>query len=159
MGVAGRKPKDDRSQVRHRNPATHDWHEVENTPYSGDVPSLPTRMVRVKDEDGAWQTKRGTWPAATRRWWATISVMPHCRLWTPSDWQFALDSAEEHARWTEGTGAASEVRIREKLLGVTLDSRRDLRIRYVEPKTAPAAAGEGAGGVVKLDDYRDMYGG
>ncbi|MEU8264926.1 hypothetical protein AB0C02_30470 [Micromonospora sp. NPDC048999] len=155
MAVAGRKPKDDRSQVRHRNPATHDWAEVVNLPYDGDHPSLPTRMVRVEDKDGKAVSKRGGWPAATRRWWETVSTMPHCRLWEPSDWQFAVDSAEVHARWVEATGPASEVRIREKLLGVTLDARRDLRIRYVEPKTP--AAGDGAG-VVQLDAYRDLYG-
>lgn len=154
MAVAGRKPKVDRSQVRHRNAATHDWSEVPNTPYDGDVPSLPVRMVRVQDATGGWSTKRGTWPAATRRWWETVSRMPHCRLWMPSDWQFAVDSAEVHARWVEGLTPAAEVRIREKLLGVTLDARRDLRIRYVDPPTPAADPAE----VVQLDTYRDLYG-
>lgn len=138
MPVTGRKPKPE-GQRRNRMPATHEWIEVENTPYDGERPSLPRRS--------------GGWPAATRRWWEVVSRMPHCRLWSEADWQFAVDTAEVHARWARGEGSASEVRIREKLLGTTLDARRDLRIRYVDPKPAAAPAG-----VVKLDDYRELYG-
>ena len=80
--------------------------------------------------------------------------MPHCSLWSRADWQFALDTAEVHARFVAGAGA-TELRIREKLLGVTLDARRDLRIRYVQ-------AAEGVGdveapaNVLNLDDFRDL---
>jgi hypothetical protein len=45
-----------------------------------------------------------------------------------------LRAAEAHARFVEGwRGCASgaELRAREKLLGMTRDARRDLRIRYV----------------------------
>ena len=46
-------------------------------------------------------------------------------------------------RWTEvedspytggPIGLATELRNREKVLGTTIDSRRDLRIRYTEPR-------------------------
>ena len=43
---------------------------------------------------------------------------------------------------------ASELRNREKVLGTTIDSRRDLRIRYTEPASSPPA------GVTNLDQYR-----
>ena len=43
---------------------------------------------------------------------------------------------------------ASELRNREKVLGATIDSRRDLRIRYTEPASSPPA------GVTNLDQYR-----
>lgn len=151
MPIAGRKPKADRSQVRHRNPAAHDWTEVPNVPFEGG-PKLPTRY-RVDAESG--QTFAVAWPPRTEAWWETVSSMPHCVLWTASDWDFALDTAEVHARFVEG-GSATELRIREKLLGTTLDARRDLRIRYVEPK-ASAASGT-PGGVVQIDDYRSLYG-
>src|SRR6476469_5115659 len=34
-------------------------------------------------------------------------------------------------------GLASDLRNREKVLGTTIDSRRDLRIRYTEPASSP----------------------
>jgi hypothetical protein len=45
---------------------------------------------------------------------------------------------------------ATELRNREKVLGTTIDSRRDLRIRYTEPASSPPA------GVTNLDQYRDL---
>ncbi|HVM13619.1 MAG TPA: hypothetical protein VM287_04735 [Egibacteraceae bacterium] len=77
--------------------------------------------------------------------------MPHCRLWRDSDWQFALDTALIAAEFHMGdTRTATELRNREKVLGTTVDFRRDLRIRYVEPDEGPTAE------VTRLDDYRDL---
>jgi hypothetical protein len=42
------------------------------------------------------------------------------------------------------------LRNREKVLGTTIDSRRDLRIRYTEPASSPPA------GVTNRDQYRDL---
>jgi len=151
MPVAGRKPKADRSQVRHRNPSAHDWTEVPDVRFERG-PELPERC-RVDPETG--QTLSVAWPPRTEVWWATVSAMPHCVLWSAADWEFAFDTAEIHARFVEGEKAA-ELRIREKLLGTTLDARRDLRIRYVAPKAAATSAE--TGGVVRLDDYRELYG-
>ena len=147
MAVAGRKPKGDRSQTRHRVPPTHDWAEVEDTPYDGARPKLPTRYLT---DPQTGKPIRVSWPAATRRWWETVSTMPHCRLWTAADWEFALETAEVHARFMSGTNG-TELRIRQKLLGTTLDARRDLRIRYVAPRPVTPA-----GKVTRLDDYRDL---
>ena len=58
---------------------------------------------------------------------------------------------ETHARFVEGANG-TELRIREKQLGVTMDARRDLRIRYVEPRPEQTRAA----GVTNLDDYRDL---
>ena len=44
---------------------------------------------------------------------------------------------------------AAELRNREKVMGTTLDYRRDIRVRYVAPKAEPAK-------VVRLDDYQDL---
>lgn len=49
-----------------------------------------------------------------------------------------------------GTGLATECRNREKVMGTTVDYRRDLRIRYVEPKPVELAA------VTAIDEYRDL---
>jgi hypothetical protein len=47
-------------------------------------------------------------------------------------------------------GLATELRNREKVLGTTIDSRRDLRIRYTEPASSPPS------GVTNRDQYRDL---
>ena len=147
MPVAGRKPKAEEER-RNRMPATHDWTEVENVPYAGRVPPLPQRWG-IEPLEGVRVRLR--WPARTRSWWLVISRMPHCVLWTESDWQYALDVAETHARFVEGTNG-TELRIREKQLGVTMDARRDLRIRYVDPRPEQTRTA----GVTNLDDYRDL---
>lgn len=141
MAVRGTKPKPE-GQKRNRVQSPIDWAVVPNTPHTGG-PRLPRR------EQG--------WPAMTKRWWATVSSMPHCRLWADSDWAFALDTALVAAAFHGGDmRAAAELRNREKLLGTTLDARRDLRIRYVEPGSpAPEEpAEEEAPRVASLDDYR-----
>lgn len=149
MAVTGRKPKE-ASERRNRMPAVHDWTEVDDVPYTGRVPKLPIRQ-RLDREAGKWVNAE--WPAATKRWWAVVSRMPHCTLWTDADWEFALETAEVHARFVEGVNS-TELRIRQKLLGTTLNSRRDLRIRYVAPKPAQPAGGDAT--VANLDDYRDL---
>ena len=56
----------------------------------------------------------------------------------------------EDSPYTGGSiGLASELRNREKVLGTTIDSRRDLR-SYTEPASSPPA------GVTNLDQYRDL---
>jgi len=61
--------------------------------------------------------------------------MPHAKLWKASDWRFALDTLELAAQFYDGgpVALATELRNREKVLGTTLDFRRDLRIRYTQP--------------------------
>lgn len=134
MAVPGTKPT---QNPRHRNKPETEWREVVDTPFRGRSPALP----------------KGTdWAPFTKKWWTTVRRMPHCVLWTPSDWMVALACAyvvNEH--WMDPT---SEMRIREKQLGLTDESRRDLRIRYVPPK--PEVLVEAV--VTELDDYRDITG-
>lgn len=143
MAVVGRKPKDADKRVNRHAPR-HDWTEVPNVPFA-DGPKLPSR-----------RTQNRSWPAMTKRWWTTLSQMPHCVLWSESDWSFALDTALIAAAFHDGElQRAAELRNREKLLGVTVEHRRDLRIRYVDPpsdddtETTPGA-------VTRMDDYRDV---
>jgi hypothetical protein len=71
----------------------------------------------------------------TRDWWIALCKMPHCVLWQDSDWAFALDTAMVQAAASHGqVTAMAELRMREKVLGTTVDARRDLRIRYVDPE-------------------------
>lgn len=138
MPVTGRKPKP-AGQAVNRNKPAHEWTEVENTPFA-DAPPLP-------------ETKPNgdPWSAATQRWYTAISTMPHCKLWSPSDWMFAEHTARLVAAFDAGDyKQATEIRQREKKLGVTADDRRDLRIRYVDPKPETSAE------VTNIDDYRDL---
>ena len=146
MPVVGRPPKP-QGQAVNRNKATHDWIEVEDAPYDGERPDLPderTIMTQFGPKDVP--LKR-----ATRDWWDAVSTMPHCKLWTPSDWAFAITTAMvADAAFCGGMGAATELRNREKVMGTTVDYRRSLRIRYVEPKSVKLAE------VSQIDDYRDL---
>ena len=134
MVVAGRKAK---AQKRHRNQPTHDWAEVPQVPFEG-APNAPS----------------GSWPARTKRWWKALSTMPHCVLWDVSDWEFAIDTGFLHAAFSRGElHRAAELRIREKVMGTTVDARRDLRIRYVEPVE------EEREGVAAIETYRKRLAG
>jgi hypothetical protein len=155
MPVAGAKPKADRSQVRHRVEPVHEWTEVENVPYAG-APPLRDRATGGVSVMAVGVANSEDWPQATLDWWADVSTMPHAKLWDAAEWRFAMDSAEIHARTMEGwrgyTGPT--LLAREKVLGVTADMRRDLRIRYVEPKSADERAVPAD--VVQLDSYRAL---
>lgn len=142
MPVTGRKPKPDGQAVNRHKPA-HDWTEVEDVPFKGG-PKLPAKMPNGLP-----------WPAATRRWWAVVSAMPHCTLWSESDWQYAADTAFVAGIFhMQGSNTyATELRNREKVLGTTADYRRDLRIRYVD---APTESEPAPDNVTSMDAYRDL---
>ncbi|MGC4112324.1 MAG: hypothetical protein QM747_18280 [Nocardioides sp.] len=138
--MSGRKSK---PYSRNRTKPVHDWTEVVDVPFTGG-PKLPAKMPNGL-----------AWPARTRRWWESVSSMPHCSIWRASDWEFAFDTAfiagllHGHG----GTGYATELRNREKVLGTTMDFRRALRIRYVDDDDQ--SPGESAT-VTALDAYRDL---
>lgn len=122
MPATGRKPNEGKP-IRHRVKPTHEWSEVPDVPFAGESPKLP-----------ATPPGDPSWPTGTRRWWKSITQMPHCILWSEADWQFALDTALVAAEFHRGDmKAATELRQREKVMGTTVDFRRDLRIRYVPP--------------------------
>jgi len=129
--IRGRKPK---AEHRHRVRPVHEWAEVPDIEFE-DGPELPP--VRQ-------------WPELTRQWWEAVSRMPHCVLWTESDWRFAIDTAVVAAAFHNGDlKQAAELRQRERVLGMTAGARLDLRIRYVEP-----VIDEPSPGVSALEQYR-----
>lgn len=138
MPVTGRKLKPE-GEARTRHKPTYDWTEVEDVPFEGG-PGLPDL-----------RTNGRRWPDRTTQKWDTWRSMPHCTLWGPAEWDFALDSIEYAALVHDGEPKwGTELRNRERVLGTTADFRRDLRIRYVDPKPVTLAA------VVKADDFRDL---
>lgn len=118
MPVSGTKPKPE-GQRRRRNAPTFDWAEVENVPFDGEIP--------VELPDGLLDK--------THAWWARVARMPHCVLWSETDWGFAADAAIVADMFYRNPTEKGEkaLRDREKVMGTTVDYRRDLRIRYVEP--------------------------
>ena len=152
MPVPGRKSKP-QGEARNRNKPTHDWIEVVDKPYSGDRPDLPeTRTVMTPFGPSSVPVLD-----LTKSWWESTSTRPHCVLWSPSDWSFALTTAlVADAAFSGGVGAATELRNREKVLGTTVDYRRDLRIRYIDAASQKQRDEEQPAGVVALDDYRDL---
>lgn len=145
MGMSGRKPSE--RPVVHRVKPTVDWTDIVNVPYSGPVPELPLSRTILKDGEPIeipLETR-------TRNWWNAVTKMPHCILWQDSDWAFAIDTAMVHAQASHGVvSAISELRQREKIMGTTVDARRDLRLRYVEPEIEPVLEL-----VTNIDDRRN----
>ncbi len=132
MPLPGPEPSETK---RRRNKDTHEWVQVENVRFDN-APELPR--------------KRGRWSQMTRRWWTAISTMPHCILWDDADWQFAFDTALIAAAFHAGNvKAATELRQRERIMGTTLDARRDLRIKYVEAAAEPEKPA-----LVAIENYR-----
>lgn len=133
MTVAGRKPKPE-GQAVNRSKPVHEWIDVPNVPFDGVSPDLPDDSV---------------WSARSRRRWEVIRHLPHVTLWHDGDWESALDYMqvlEEH--WKDPT---SELRIRERGIGLTTDALKDLRIRYVAPPSGNESAE-----VPNIADYRDL---
>lgn len=150
VAVPGRAPKA-AAQKRNRVQSTVEWTEVPDVPFAGVVPELPeSRTIVTRDGQVSVELQ-----ALTRQWWETISVMPHCVLWSASDWMFALSTAlVADAAFCGIAAAQTELRNREKVLGTTSEFRRGLRIRYVPVKSAPA--GESPAEVTDIADYRDL---
>lgn len=93
------------------------------------------------------------WPEGIGEKWLAWSTMPHTKFWEAEDWEFAVDAIHLAAKMVEkdfDPHVAAELRNREKVMGTTMDYRRDIRIKYVDAKP------ESAVGVANLDDYRDL---
>lgn len=104
-----------------------DWIDVPNRPFEGTSPDLPKLPGRAK------------YHVLVTTWWEMVRTMPHCVRWTPTDWQYAVETALlKHFFWTDATNgevkttAATEIRRREDNMGTTEEARRKLRIRYVD---------------------------
>lgn len=127
--MPGRKPNE---RSVNKTPSKIEWTEIQNIPYDGPIPELPLTRTYINPKGEIQEVPIEN---RTRYWWEAISKMPHCILWQPSDWQFALDTAMVHASASHGSVTAmGELRQREKIMGTTVDARRDLRIRYIDPK-------------------------
>ena len=149
MPLAGRKAPADPSQSSNASRLAA-WTEVEDVPFEGPWPDLPRTYG-----DAVGMPELGPWTPPTRRWYNTLKRLPHAVLWRDTDWEYLLATAIIHHRFlaggSGGQAAATELRRRERELGMTVDARRDLRIRYVPKKTGPELAP-----VRAIDDVRSL---
>jgi len=145
MAVTGPKPT---GKAVAQGRAKVETTDVLDVPYDGPKPELPLERKTMLKNGDVIIVPMGE---ETIDWWERISTMPHCVLWAPSDWQYALDTAKVHSAAQNGsTPALSELRQREKTLGTTWEARRDLRIRYVEPEAEKPELAP----VASMDDRR-----
>jgi hypothetical protein len=111
-----------------RTPSMVDWIDVPDVAYDGPSPNLPALPRRKR------------WHPMVEQWWAQVRTMPHCALWRPVDWTYAVETAlMKQGYWNSyeageaKTTEAVEIRRREDQMGTTQEARRRLRIRYVDP--------------------------
>lgn len=145
MPLAGRPPSDN---PRNRNPRSYEWSAIENEPFDGPSPDLPPKSARQR------------WHRETTAWWEAVRRMPHCRLWTETDWRFAIETAvlvEEF--WRGEVARAAELRLRSAKLGLTHEDRLKLRIRYTTPASEDQVVTETPAAVARLDERRRRLGG
>lgn len=144
MALPGREPKDRRLG---RTPLA-EWTEVD------DVQQPPRKLPSMHGVK---------WRAPVLRWWATISSMPHTVLWTDSDWLFAEDTALMKQQWLTlmlaknpvvQSTLAAEIRRREDQMGTTVEARRKLRVRYVQPQAVEPIDPAAPAAVASLADRR-----
>jgi hypothetical protein len=138
--------------IKHGRTASADWTDVDNVPYDGPAPELPKTCGRKR------------WHEQVTAWWVEIRRMPHCRLWTETDWRFALETAYMKQQfWLEladgdmKSTTATELRRREDQMGTTGEARRRLRIRYVDPAVTDDVDGDDDGAVEVIE--QDVAGG
>lgn len=128
MAVPGRDPDPDSIN---RNKPTTTWTDVEDKPYTGPRPTLPDTRPMI-GPDGTVEVPLSP---LTRNWWEVLSKLPHCAIWTPGDWTFALTTVVVADLAHNGANAAfAELRRREDQMGLTAEARRKLRIRYTKPE-------------------------
>lgn len=122
MAHRGSAPK----TAKHGRTPNADWTDVADVAFGGPSPDLPKLAGRKR------------WTDLVVQWWEQVRCMPHCVLWTATDWQFALETAlmkdqfwRDYALGEMRSTSATEIRRREAMLGTTAEARRQLRIRYV----------------------------
>lgn len=122
-----------KTTAKHGHTSGAGWTDVPNTPYTGPGSDRP-----LPSSPGI------AWFPEVEAWWEIMRTMPHCRLWEPSDWLYAIETAvlknhfygELYGGVVHGT-MATEIRRREDQMGTTMEARRKNLIRYVDPAQAP----------------------
>lgn len=85
------------------------------------------------------------WHDVTVQWWTHWRESPQAALFTPTDWDYLLDTAlMHHKMWANGRwDFASEVRLRVAKFGATPEDRLRLKLEVgkpAAPKPAPRSS-------------------
>ena len=114
-----------------------EWIDVPDVLFQGASPDLPKLKGRQK------------WHEIVVQWWENVRHMPHCELWRPTDWDYALETALMKQRYydrfmagEETSAQQVELRRREDNMGTTIEALRKLRIRYVPAPEEEELVGE-----------------
>lgn len=80
------------------------------------------------------------WHDRTVAWWTSWRKSALARTFSPTDWDFLLDTAlMHHTMWSKGRWEfASEVRLRSGKFGATPEDRLRLRMEIEQPPPAPS---------------------
>lgn len=90
------------------------------------------------------------WHPRTLAWWATWRKSPQAKTFTPTDWDFLIDTAlMHHTMWSKGRWEfAAELRLRAAKFGATPEDRMRLKITIDQAPTKPAAPANADNGTV-----------
>lgn len=126
--MAGRGPAPKGRRARDR-----DNHEFRAIEADGELrgPELPD----LPEDD---------WHPRTRAWWHTWRTSAQAQDFTPTDWDFLVDTAlMHHTMWSKGRWEfAAELRLRAAKFGATPEDRLRLKLS-VETPVAPRPASQG----------------
>lgn len=142
--MAGRGPAPKGRRARDR-----DNHEIRAVEADGELrgPELP-------EMDEGWHPR-------TLAWWETWRRSAQAQDFTPTDWDFLIDTALMHSvMWSKGRWEfASEVRLRAAKLGATPEDRLRLKMSVQTPgDSAPRPASQG-GAVTDIASRRSRLSG
>jgi hypothetical protein len=94
------------------------------------------------------------WPEPTKAWWLNWRKSAQAQTFSPSDWDFLLETAVLHARfWSGDHSVAGELRLRVAKFGATPEDRLRLKMD-IESDESPAAKPAKPDGVSDISDYR-----
>jgi hypothetical protein len=104
---------------------------------------VPTQVVEEDGEvRGPELPDEFEWPPATVRWWETWRTSAQATTFTPTDWEFLLDTALLHAAfWSGETGVGAELRLRVAKFGATPEDRARMRLQVGDPAVKPDVPG------------------
>lgn len=141
-----------------RGPAPKEPEKRRRGTRDGNAPTVVTADGETRGPDLPIARPSGEpWPTLTRQWWDAYRTCPQAQLWSATDWQSHLVTAELHAAfWGDGeTKVAAELRLREARMGATYEDRLRLRIRVDDGGVqSPSLAA-----VTDLPDYRTRLAG
>lgn len=96
------------------------------------------------------------WHPRTRTWWDTWRKSAQAQRFTPTDWDFLIDTAlMHHTVWSKGKWEfAAELRLRAAKFGATPEDRMRLKLAVDMPEGSKPSKAEGAGSVTEISSRR-----